>query len=61
MKFVKNFLSTKRRKKMKRADYMTASQKKAMGNLTRTHSNCKDKTGVRRPGKTAQDKAKLGH
>lgn len=46
---------------MKRADYMTASQKKAMGNLPRTHQNMLDKTGVRRAGKTAQDKARKGN
>lgn len=42
---------------MQRADYMNNTQKTAMGNLPRTHANCKDKTGVMRPGKTAKDKA----
>lgn len=45
---------------MARKDYMSASQKAAMGNLPRTHENCKNKTGVARPGKTAQDKARRG-
>lgn len=45
---------------MKRADYMTAAQKAAMKNLPRTHENCKEATGVRRPGKTAQDRARNG-
>lgn len=44
----------------KRADYMTGTQKAAMGNLPRTHQNCMEKTGVARPGKTAQDKARSG-
>ena len=43
-----------------RADYMTADQKNKMGNLPRTHENCLEKTGVRRPGKTKQDRAKRG-
>lgn len=43
---------------MDRSDYMTQSQKSSMGNLPRTHENCKDRTGVKRPGKTAQDKAR---
>lgn len=41
-----------------RKDYMTESQKAAMGNLPRTHQNCIAKTGVARPGKTAKDRAK---
>jgi len=44
-----------------RADYMTQTQKTAMGNLPRTHQNCIEKTGVARPGKTAADRAKRGH
>jgi len=43
---------------MKRETFMNAADKKAMGNLPRTHENCRDKTGVARPGKTAQDKAR---
>ena len=43
---------------MSRADYMSESQKKAMGKLPRTHENCRDKTGVARPGKTAQERAR---
>lgn len=45
---------------MERAEYMSAEQKKAMGKMPRTHSNCKDKTGVMRPGKTAKDRARRG-
>jgi hypothetical protein len=43
---------------MQRKDFMTEAQKKAMGNAPRTHANCRDKTGVARPGKTASDRAK---
>ena len=43
-----------------RKDYMTETQKTAMGSLPRTHQNCIEKTGVARPGKTAKDRAK-GH
>lgn len=43
--------------KHERAYYMTATQKAAMGNLPRTHANCKEKTKVMRPGKTAKDRA----
>lgn len=39
--------------------YMSASQARALGNLPTTHSNCIDKCGVARPGKTARDRAKL--
>ena len=45
---------------MKRADFMTAADKKAMGNLPRTHQNCFKKTGKNRPGKTAYERAKKG-
>lgn len=45
---------------MKRADFMTAADKKAMGNLPRTHQNCFEKTGKNRPGKTAHERAKKG-
>ena len=38
-----------------RATFMTQAQKKAMGNLPRTHANCMEKTGKFRPGKTAKD------
>lgn len=44
--------------KKERKDYMSGGQKASMGTLPRTHANCKDKTGVFRPGKTAKDKAK---
>ena len=43
--------------KRERKDYMTETQKVAMGNLPRTHANCKEKTRVMRPGKTAKDRA----
>ena len=44
-----------------RKDYMTATQKKQMEGIKhRTHQNCKDATGVMRPGKTAKDRAN-GH
>ena len=43
-----------------RADYMSQTMKTAMGTLPRTHQNCKDKTGVCRPGKTAKDRANSG-
>lgn len=43
-----------------RKDYMTGSQTVAMGNLPRTHENCKAQTGVMRPGKTAKDRANHG-
>ena len=44
----------------RRADYMSAKDKSAMGDLPRTHENCTDKTGVARPGKTAKDRAARG-
>ena len=47
--------------KKDRADYMTRAQKEAMGKLPRTHENCKLKTKVMRPGKTAKDRALSGH
>ena len=43
-----------------RAAYMTNAQKTAMGNLPRTHANCKLHTKVMRPGKTAKDRALNG-
>jgi len=47
--------------KKERKEYMTATQKVAMGNLPRTHANCKLHTKVMRPGKTAKDRALAGH
>ena len=41
----------------KRAEFMSESDKNALGNLPRTHENCLEKTGVARPGKTAKDRA----
>lgn len=46
--------------KRERKDYMTEADKRAMGDLPRTHANCVAKTGKARPGKTAKDKAKGG-
>jgi len=46
---------------LERKDYMTTEQKSAMGDLPRDHNNCKEKTKVYRPGKTAQDRARRGH
>lgn len=46
--------------KKQRADYMSESMKKAMGNTPRTHQECKRITGVMRPGKTAKDRAANG-
>lgn len=43
--------------KKDRKEYMTATQKASMGDLPRTHANCKLKTKVMRPGKTAKDRA----
>lgn len=40
--------------KKARKEFMSESQKKAMGDMPRTHQNCKDATGVMRPGKTAK-------
>jgi hypothetical protein len=45
---------------MTRADFMTAADKKAMGNAARTHDICTARTGVARPGKTAKDRANRG-
>lgn len=44
----------------KRAEYMKPRDVAAMGNLPRTHANCKEKTGVQRPGKTARDSVLRG-
>lgn len=49
-----------------RASFMTATQKVRMeraprnrdGSPHRSHENCMDATGVGRPGKTAQDRAR---
>lgn len=43
-----------------RKDFMTASASHELGNLARTHQNCLEKTGVARPGKTAQERARRG-
>ena len=47
--------------KKERKDYMTTAQKNALGDLPRTHANCKLHTKVMRPGKTAKDRALSGH
>ena len=49
-----------RSKVEERAFYMTAADKKAMGDLPRTHANCQEKTGKMRPGKTRKDRALRG-
>lgn len=46
------------REEYKRANFMSEDQKRAMGKLPRTHDNCREKTGVSRPGKTAQERAR---
>ena len=43
-----------------RKQFMKQEHKLSMGNLPRTHANCKEKTGVYRPGKTAKDRALKG-
>jgi hypothetical protein len=50
---------------MKRAEFMTSTQKRAMASFAsthndnkRTHENCTAATGVARPGKTAHDRSK---
>lgn len=43
-----------------RRQYMTSDQASKLGNQARTHQNCLEATGVARPGKTKQDKAR-GH
>lgn len=45
-------------KQKTRKDFMGESHKEALKDLPRTHGNCKTKTGVFRPGKTAQDRAR---
>ena len=40
-----------------RREYMRAADIAAMKNLPRTHTNCLEKTGRARPGKTAKDRA----
>lgn len=46
---------------MQRANFMTDAQRKAMGAHKRTHQKCIELTGVARPGKSSQDKAKRTH
>jgi len=41
-----------------RANFMTSDQKTKLGTLPRTHANCLEKCGVKRPGKTRQDRAR---
>lgn len=45
---------------MERKEYMTAEQKRKMGNMPRTHEICERLTGVKRPGKSAKDKDRKG-
>ena len=49
-------MKTARNKSLK--DFMTPKQREAMKGLPTYHSNCLEKTGVARPGKTARDQAK---
>lgn len=44
-----------------RKEYMRPKDVAAMGHLPRSHENCLTKTGVMRPGKTAQDRARRSH
>lgn len=46
--------------KKQRADFMSESQRKAMGDTPRTHQECTRILGVARPGKTAKDRANTG-
>ena len=39
-------------------DYMSETQKRALGNLPTTHKNCIDTCKVARPGKTKRDRFK---
>ena len=41
-------------------EFMSAANRKKLGNFPTTHENCIDKCGVARPGKTARDRAKRG-
>lgn len=45
---------------MQRKDFMTEADKKAMGNMPRTHQNCFKATKKNRPGKTACERARKG-
>ena len=50
-----------KREDYKRANFMTDDQKAKMGKAVRRHDVCKELTGVQRPGKTAQDRARRTH
>jgi hypothetical protein len=39
-------------------DFMVPAHRQALAGLPTTHENCRSKTGVCRPGKTARDRAK---
>jgi hypothetical protein len=41
-----------------RSEFMNSSFREKLHGLPRTHQNCIEATGVARPGKTAQDRAK---
>ena len=45
---------------MKRAEFMTETQKRKMGIVPRTHEACLRLVGVARPGKTAKDRSNKG-
>ena len=49
---------TKKSKIPERREFMSDTDKIAMGNKPRNHGICKKLTGVMRPGKTAKDKFK---
>lgn len=44
--------------KKDRAEYMSDRQQEKMKGIPRSHANCKSRTGVMRPGKTAKDRAR---
>jgi len=43
---------------LSRKDFMTKSEKDAMGSMPRTHQNCFKSTSKNRPGKTACERAR---
>lgn len=48
-------------KNFDRKNFMSDSDKEAMGNFPRTHQNCFKLTKKNRPGKTACERARKGH
>ena len=45
---------------MKKAEFMSTRDRQKMGDLPRSHGDCKAMTGKFRPGKTAKDRAMKG-